>query len=477
MKTIEVSAKTREAAIEKALQELGVERHQIEVEIVDEGSAGILGIGRRDVRIKVKADVAEEAEEQTRERQPRGGDRERGGRSRGGRGRGEKGGKGKGGRRDSGERKEAGEPKDRGERKERGKRDRGGNGRSKGRSDRKDEAPKKAKESAPKREPRRREEPKADKPPKELNPAELERRGHEAAALLKELIEKMGMESEVTSHVLDEGGIRLDVQAEDSAILIGRKGQTLRSMQYLLNRMMDEGDLEPEERLIIDVEGYIDRRQEKLEEMALGMAEKAKDSRRRMRLKPLSSQERRIVHLALKEDTDVRTFSVGSGEMRSVVIAPKDEEEDEDRGGRGRRGRGRGGRGRGRDRDDDTESRESAQDDDRASDEDEDWRSGRDDSGAPDDTDSYDDEDTGVEEEHPSTAVSDNEAPAERRESEPQAEAVDDGTDEADEDDDDDDGDEPRSRRARARRRRKKGGFRGRAAVTDEDNSSGSADD
>jgi predicted RNA-binding protein YlqC (UPF0109 family) len=167
--------------------------------------------------------------------------------------------------------------------------------------------------------------------------------------LLTDLIGHMGMEAKVTSEVKIEEGLRLNVDSEDGAILIGRKGQTLRSLQYLINRMLHENEAENGQRILIDVEGYIDRRKASLEEMALEMAAKAKETKRRVRMRPLTPQERRIIHVALQEDTDIRTFSVGNADVRTVVIAPKDELPDDRN--RSRRG-GRGGRDRNRDRND-----------------------------------------------------------------------------------------------------------------------------
>ena len=76
---------------------------------------------------------------------------------------------------------------------------------------------------------------------------------------------------------------------------------------------------------MVDVEGYLDRRRDTLEDMAQRLAERAKSSGRRVRVKPLSPQERRIIHLALHDDPDVRTFSVGESNFRSVIIAPVSE--------------------------------------------------------------------------------------------------------------------------------------------------------
>ena len=173
--------------------------------------------------------------------------------------------------------------------------------------------------------------------------------GNEAAALMEEIISHMGIEAKAAFARSEDGSARLNVSSEDSAILIGRKGRNLSAMQYLINRMISRGDTnESSERLVVDVEGYVDRRRESLQDMARSMAERAKESQRNMRLKPLSPQERRIIHLTLQEDEDIRTFSLGESLYRSVVISPKGAAQPErgrsSRGGRG--GRRRGGRGR-----------------------------------------------------------------------------------------------------------------------------------
>ncbi len=177
--------------------------------------------------------------------------------------------------------------------------------------------------------------------------------GQEAAVILRELIVKMGIEAEVTFVRSDDGAAKLDVRSQDSAMLIGRKGRTLGAMQYLVNRMIAQGDAaENTERFMIDVEGYVDRRRETLEDLARHFAGRVKESGRPARLKPLSPQERRIIHMTLRNDPEVRTASLGESLYRTVVISPINARPGRPRGqgqsGGGGRGRGnRGGRGRG----------------------------------------------------------------------------------------------------------------------------------
>jgi len=174
--------------------------------------------------------------------------------------------------------------------------------------------------------------------------------GDEASSFMSELIQKMGITAGVQFTRIEDGGARLNVESEDGAILIGRKGRTLSALQYVVNRIISRGDTaENTERLIVDVGGYVDRRRESLEDMARNLAEKAKGTGRNMRLKPMSPQERRIIHVTLQGDEEVRTFSLGESLYRSVVISPKNASpEAPSRGPRGGRSRGhRGGRGRG----------------------------------------------------------------------------------------------------------------------------------
>jgi hypothetical protein len=96
---------------------------------------------------------------------------------------------------------------------------------------------------------------------------------------------------------------------------------------------------ETRERIIVDCEGYVERRRVSLEDMAQRMAQKVVETGRRIRLKPLAPHERRIIHVTLQNDAAVRTFSVGNFEERTVIIAPKDDAGSEGRRPRPRRDR------------------------------------------------------------------------------------------------------------------------------------------
>lgn len=377
MRAIETSAKTRKEAIQKALDKLGVELHEVDIDILDEGSNGFLGIGMRDVTVRVAAEHL--PDEKPAEKTPKSGNREGGNRpgganrdgknrgsggggsnrdSRGRQGGGNRGSRGKqSGSNREGRRQEGGNSDTR--RKEvNGNRDdsrrregRGGGGtrdeRSKQHSVGGAERDARGKQGRGKqsgqRESRatsneasasRGEAPRRPRPLRKARTTPLDREaaeaiGNTAAALLQEVIGKMGMESSVASSVNDEGDILLDVSAEDSAILIGRKGRNLSAMQFLINRMALSGeDSEPVDRIIVDVEGYLERRRTSLEEMAVGLAKKAMDTGRTMRVKPLDPHDRRIIHLVLKNEEGVRTYSLGNSLHRRVVIVPQNGDED-----------------------------------------------------------------------------------------------------------------------------------------------------
>jgi spoIIIJ-associated protein len=116
--------------------------------------------------------------------------------------------------------------------------------------------------------------------------------------------------------------IALDVTGGDLGILIGRRGQTLVALQYVV-RLILAHQAEARVPVVIDVEGYKQRRYEALQALALRVAEQVKTKKRAFALEPMPAYERRIIHLTLAGDPDVTTESTGEGETRKVVITPK----------------------------------------------------------------------------------------------------------------------------------------------------------
>lgn len=116
--------------------------------------------------------------------------------------------------------------------------------------------------------------------------------------------------------------LTLDVQGEDLNGLIGRNGETLDALQYLL-RMMLGRQINPDVNLIVDVQGHKRRREEQVRRMARRMAEQVTQRNRTMTLEPMPAHERRLVHIELRNHATVRTESVGEGNKRKVTIIPK----------------------------------------------------------------------------------------------------------------------------------------------------------
>lgn len=149
-----------------------------------------------------------------------------------------------------------------------------------------------------------------------------------AKEVLEELLSRMKLTAEVELKSSLEGAsaetesIVLEVKGDDLGILIGRRGETLASLQYLV-RLIIAHYQKARVPLTIDVEGYKQRRYQSLRELALRLAQKAKSSGRSVTLEPMPADERRIVHLALSVNPDVTTQSIEEGEVRKVVILPR----------------------------------------------------------------------------------------------------------------------------------------------------------
>lgn len=108
----------------------------------------------------------------------------------------------------------------------------------------------------------------------------------------------------------------------DSGVLIGKRGQTLEAIQYLLEKMINKKSSN-RVRVIVDVEGYLQKRKNNLQQMALRMAEKAKRTLKPVTIGQMNAHDRRIVHIHLKNESGVRTQSIGDGYFRKLMIFPK----------------------------------------------------------------------------------------------------------------------------------------------------------
>lgn len=148
-----------------------------------------------------------------------------------------------------------------------------------------------------------------------------------AEAVVSKLIHMMHLEAQVSAHYGDrdrEGrrSIHVDIRGDDLSVLIGRHSETLNAFQYVASLLVGK-EVQDWVQLYVDVEGYRNRREKQLIQMAKRVAEQVAKSGRRQSLEPMPSGERRIIHLALRDHPDVKTESAGEEPHRKVTIAPK----------------------------------------------------------------------------------------------------------------------------------------------------------
>ncbi len=144
-------------------------------------------------------------------------------------------------------------------------------------------------------------------------------------AVLQRIIDTITTDATISAEE-NSGKIALNVSGGNPAVLIGKKGQTLEAIQLVVEKIVNKhhNDNSNEKiRVQVDVEGYLETRKANLEKLAERLAEKSKRIRKPISLWQMSSFDRRIVHLALKDDPDVLTQSRGEGYMRKLVILPK----------------------------------------------------------------------------------------------------------------------------------------------------------
>ncbi len=155
---------------------------------------------------------------------------------------------------------------------------------------------------------------------KEEKLAEVEPQTKEACEkFLKDVLKSMDMEVTLTSEIDEDGALGITMEGENMGILIGKRGQTLDSLQYLTNRVankMQSGYV----RVKLDTENYRARRKETLENLAKNIAHKVKRTKRAVSLEPMNPYERRIIHSALQGDKYISTHSEGEEPYRRVVV-------------------------------------------------------------------------------------------------------------------------------------------------------------
>ncbi len=281
---ITVSAKTLDDAITEALVQLGVTSDRLEYDVIEKGSPGFLGIGMKQAVIRAwrkeepqEESVDEIAEELIKEAVPTDITL------------------------DTKEEKEPKKPK------------------------KENKEPRKAAQKSGKKEIKK-EQKKEAKPEEKTEPRhETELAKVEDATIkecetfLQNVLQAMHMEVELCSKVDEEGALSIEMKGDNMGILIGKRGQTLDSLQYLTNRVankMQAGYV----RVKLDTEDYRERRKETLENLARNIAHKVKRTRKPVTLEPMNPYERRIIHSALQGNKNVTTHSEGEEPYRRVVV-------------------------------------------------------------------------------------------------------------------------------------------------------------
>jgi spoIIIJ-associated protein len=183
-----------------------------------------------------------------------------------------------------------------------------------------------------------------ERPQAQREAVDLDQLAQEAREVLSKVLQLMDERAEVLRTQGDPESVELEIKGDGSGILIGRHGQTLDALEYLVNRIVARRirDAAP---VVLETESYRARRRQQLHRMALSMGERAKRDHRPMTLDPMPPRDRRVVHLALKDDPMLTTRSSGDGFLRSIEIVPagggQRQEHERGGGGGGSESRGR----------------------------------------------------------------------------------------------------------------------------------------
>lgn len=153
-------------------------------------------------------------------------------------------------------------------------------------------------------------------------PADAEEVQAKVKAFLTELLGAMGIQVAIETRFSAEGIMEVSIDGEGMGVIIGKRGATLDSLQYLATLVVNKGRAD-HVRLKLDTEGYRARRQETLEKLAINLAKKVKRTGHRVVLEPMNPYERRIIHSVLQADRAVETHSDGEEPYRKVIISPK----------------------------------------------------------------------------------------------------------------------------------------------------------
>ena len=287
--SIRVSAKTLDDAITEASVQLGVTSDRLEYDVIEKGSAGFLGIGMK--QAVIEAWRKEEPEEEKQDIKEIFSESEI-----------------------LGELKNERPVNEKREKKEKRQRDQ-----------KKEDKNKEVKKEEIKEEARAEETTEEAAPVKEEKnkPVEVEPQTVSAVEkFIQDTLGAMNMEVEISSGIDGDGALCVNMKGEHMGILIGKRGQTLDSLQYLANRVANKHQ-EGYVRVKLDTENYRARREETLRHLAKNIAHKVKRTRRPVSLEPMNPYERRIIHSALQSDPYVTTHSEGEDPYRKVVVTLK----------------------------------------------------------------------------------------------------------------------------------------------------------
>lgn len=157
---------------------------------------------------------------------------------------------------------------------------------------------------------------------REISDEELDEIADTAISVLRDILKYFDIgEVTIDEYEGDDGELILDITGDDLAVLIGRHGATLNALQFLVSTITVRtiGFRYP---VVVDIEGYKSRQRQRIEAIARSSADRAIEQGKKMRMKPMTPYERRIVHITLREDERVETTSEGEGGRRHVVIIP-----------------------------------------------------------------------------------------------------------------------------------------------------------
>ncbi len=283
---IVVTGKTEDEAIRKALEQLGMDRDDVSVEILERAKSGFLGIGATPARIRVtygpeESEMIPEPVKPAPRKEPV---------------------KAPAGEKPAKPAQKAPEKKE-APRKEQPKK----------------ETPKKEKQ--PRQEKQPRPEKKAEKPAvKEDLPLCEDDNAKRIAAFLTGLLDQLESQAQVKVYEVEKGRYKVILEGEKLGQLIGRRGETLDAVQQLTNYAVNSGS-EKRIRVQVDAENYRRKREQSLESLASKVADKVRRNRRSMTLEPMNAYERHVIHAALQDESDVSTYSVGTEPNRRVVVS------------------------------------------------------------------------------------------------------------------------------------------------------------